>query len=259
MKQLTSPQYLFCILLLCLMATQMQCQEAPRTRKAPGPGRLPTEQLLLVQTAGWDAVTGYMTKYEWQFGAWQQIGEPISVNVGKNGMYWGKGLEDYGLYEPEMAKKEGDGRSPAGIFPLIAAFGYAHPDSIEGLRFPYEHVDAFTQCIEDTASPYYNKIVHGDKVKSDWTSTDFMLRKDDLYEWGIFVGHNYGSDTQAGAGSCIFLHAWREEGSGTAGCTAMEKERMKELVFWLDEKKNPILLQLPQPEYEGFKQRFVLP
>jgi D-alanyl-D-alanine dipeptidase len=212
-----------------------------------------------VQTAHWDSVTGYLQRYEWRDNNWVEVGKYIPINVGKNGMHWGKGLKNYGVAFPAMAKHEGDGRSPAGIFPLVSAFGYAHPDSLKGLRFPYDHVDAFTQCIEDVASAHYNRIINGKQTVADWNSTDFMLRKDDLYEWGIFVGHNYGTSTQGGDGSCIFMHAWRKAGKGTAGCTAMEKSNMKEIVFWLDESKNPLLLQVPESGYSTFSKQFILP
>jgi D-alanyl-D-alanine dipeptidase len=199
-----------------------------------------------------------LQRYNWKENGWQAVGEKLSINVGKNGLAWGKGLYTFEDKEA-LHKQEGDGRSPAGIFHLLTAFGYAHPDSLSGLKFPYEHVDAFTQCIEDTASAFYNRIVDGQQTESDWNSTDFMLRKDDLYEWGVFVGHNAGGDTQAGDGSCIFMHAWRKAGSGTAGCTAMEKQHMKEIVFWLDQDKNPLLVQVPADAYPELRKQFKLP
>jgi len=252
------PQHI-CVYLLSLMFCSIQCQPISSPNEATKRQFLPSQQIIVVQTAHWDSVTGSMQCYEWQEQSWHPAGAPISINVGKNGMHWGKGLKDYGIEAPTMAKQEGDGRSPAGIFPLISAFGYAHPDSLKRLQFPYAHVDSFTQCIEDTASAHYNRIINGKQTISDWSSTDHMLRKDDLYEWGVFVGHNYGSFTQAGDGSCIFMHAWRKAGSGTAGCTAMDKERMKEVVFWLDESKNPLLIQVPESAYPALKNQFVLP
>lgn len=257
-KSFSLPRH-FCVFMMSLMFCSIQCQPALSSQKKSKPKALPAQQLIIVQTAHWDSVSGQLQRYQWHKNHWLEVGEPISINVGKNGMHWGKGLTDYGVNTPGMAKREGDGRSPAGIFPLIAAFGYAHPDSLEGLHFPYEHVNTLTQCIEDTASAYYNRIIHGEETVSDWSSTDQMLRKDDLYEWGILVGHNYGSATEVGDGSCIFMHAWRKAGSGTAGCTAMEKDKMKELIYWLDEGKNPLLLQIPKSAYRAFKKRYILP
>lgn len=246
------------MLLMGFLLFLIQCQTAHSSRESAHFVSLDSQQLIVVQTAHWDSVRGSLQRYSWEGNNWQAVGEKLSINVGKNGLAWGKGIYSYENKEA-LHKQEGDGRSPAGIFRLLTAFGYAHPDSLKGLKFPYEHVDAFTQCIEDTASAFYNRIVNGQQIKSDWNSTDFMLRKDDLYEWGVFVGHNAGEETQAGDGSCIFMHAWRKAGSGTAGCTAMEKHHMKDIVFWLDQKKNPLLVQVPADTYSGLRNQYQLP
>ncbi len=251
----TYPNYYISLCIFSLMLGTINCSsQEEKVIQA-----LDSQQLLVVKTPHWDAVEGLLIRYEGDGNNWKQTGAGIPINVGKNGMYWGKGLENFGMDHPEMSKREGDGRSPAGIFPLISAFGYAHPDSLKGLGFPYEHVDAFTQCIEDTGSAFYNQIIDAQETPSDWTSADHMLRKDDLYEWGVLVGHNYGKSRQAGDGSCIFLHAWRKAGSGTAGCTAMEKKQMREIVFWLDAAKKPFLVQAPEGEYAQLKMKFHLP
>ena len=87
-----------------------------------------------------------------------------------------------------------------------------------------------------------------------------MLRKDDLYEWGVFVAHN-SPEAESGKGSCIFLHVWRKNDSGTAGCTAMDKSRMRELIAWLKPDKQPLLVQMPEniAEWAQVKTEFNLP
>ncbi|MBF8262931.1 MAG: hypothetical protein HW387_596 [Parachlamydiales bacterium] len=50
-------------------------------------------------------------------------------------------------------------------------------------------------------------------------------------------------------GSAIFMHIWRDPGFPTAGCTAMQEKDIGDIVSWLDEKKHPVLVQLPMEEY----------
>ncbi|HEX8292528.1 MAG TPA: hypothetical protein VF570_12275, partial [Pyrinomonadaceae bacterium] len=76
--------------------------------------------------------------------------------------------------------------------------------------------------------------------------------------WGLFVMHN-AAPPAAGRGSCIFLHVWAGPGRGTAGCTAMEEASLTELLRWLDPKKRPLLLQLPESEYARRRTDWRLP
>jgi L,D-peptidoglycan transpeptidase YkuD (ErfK/YbiS/YcfS/YnhG family) len=74
----------------------------------------------------------------------------------------------------------------------------------------------------------------------------------------VVVGYNT-SPTRSGAGSCIFLHIWDGPEQGTAGCTAMEPIRIETLLRWLDPKKAPVLVQLPEPEYLKYQSAWSLP
>ena len=45
----------------------------------------------------------------------------------------------------------------------------------------------------------------------------------------------------------------------TSGCTAMERERLEELLAWLDPRKSPVLVQLPSHEYARLRAPWDLP
>ena len=65
----------------------------------------------------------------------------------------------------------------------------------------------------------------------------------EYYKYGIVVDHNgisEGEKSAKGAGSCIFLHI---KDIPTAGCTVMSEAQIKEIMKWLDAKKNPLLVQ----------------
>ena len=95
------------------------------------------EQIVLVRSSDWDTHQGTLETFEkFSHQTWKRIHGPFPVVVGKNGMGWGLGLhikED--IDGPE--KKEGDGKSPAGIYRLGFAFGYAPTPILKNLNIEY--------------------------------------------------------------------------------------------------------------------------
>ena len=235
---------------------------AAETEAAPQPTASPiakeTRQLLVVRTKSWRVSTGTLDRYDRDDGApWRKTGDAIPVNVGRNGMGWGRGLHPGDQAGP--VKREGDGRAPAGVFPLATAFGAADALPPEAKGFPYLHTSPTTYCVEDTRSKYYNQIIDSNEVKmTSWERWSEMQRADGLFRWGIVVRQN-GPDIQTGAGSCVFLHIWRGFRQPTAGCTAMATEQIQETVRWLDGTAKPLLVQLPEPEYQRVREAWGLP
>jgi D-alanyl-D-alanine dipeptidase len=76
-------------------------------------------QLLIAVSSHWNAGRGWLYRYQRSTtdSPWELVGKPIAITLGKEGMAWGRGIlqwkDDEGLQ-----KKEGDGRSPAGLFSL---------------------------------------------------------------------------------------------------------------------------------------------
>jgi L,D-peptidoglycan transpeptidase YkuD (ErfK/YbiS/YcfS/YnhG family) len=136
-------------------------------------------------------------------------------------------------------KKEGDGCSPAGIFRLPFAFGYA--DTAPDLRLKYVPVTSTFTGVDDVKSKYYNQVVDAASVTVDWEGHETMRREDGLYRWGAFDAHNPAN--VPGGGSCINLHLWRGPRRPTAGCTAMAEADLVRVLQWLDPAKEPRLVQ----------------
>lgn len=221
---------------------------------APPPGVFDDcQQLVLVTSQKDTSTTATLRRYERQGKSWQPVGEPVPVNLGKKGIAWGRGLHSA---KAGNQKKEGDQKSPAGLFRFGTAFGYA-PASEVSFKVPYAPISETQICVEDSKSRYYNQIVDEKEVTKDWKNRESMLRKDEQYKWGIFVKHNMPA--KAEAGSCIFFHLWRKPGSGTLGCTAMAEENMLALLEWLDPARKPLLVQMTEGSYEGYRKRFRLP
>ncbi|MEM6342413.1 MAG: L,D-transpeptidase family protein [Bacteroidota bacterium] len=212
----------------------------------------PKTQLLVVTTPAWDQFNGKLQRFEGDSTNWQAVGGSIPIVVGKNGLGWAVQETELQAFGGPI-KKEGDLKSPAGVFQLGTAFGYAATPDADWINYPYWPITAQTMCIEDVSSEYYNQILEEGEVPADWNSTDHMRRTDDLYEWGVFVEHNFPEPTPKG-GSCIFLHVWNTKGGkkagGTAGCTAMDKAKLVEVLRWLDEEKSQMMIQMPLEDYQ---------
>ncbi len=214
-------------------------------------------QLLAVTTQGWDEKQGELVLYERENDStpWIAVQAPVPVVLGKNGLAWGIGLHPT---NPEMAyKKEGDGKSPAGIFSLGSAFGFASSSEMGHLKIEYLPLHGFIEAVDDPLSCYYNCIVDRREVIPDWHSSEKM-GEEPLYAIGLNVHHNF-PNPKANAGSAIFLHIWRGENSGTAGCTAMSLENLNTIISWLDRSKHPVLVQLPVYEYNKLQKTWSLP
>lgn len=214
-------------------------------------------QMLVVVTAGWDAVDGTLRAFERKDSgsAWIEAGPSVPVVVGRAGLAWGRGLHP--AQQDGPAKREGDGKSPAGVFTLGEAFGLAGEPPAEW-RLPYLSLTGEVECVDDVASPHYNRLVTKASAGTpDWKSSEKMWMEP-LYKWGVVVEHNR-HPVQASGGSCIFLHIWRGPGKGTAGCTAMEEAALTSIIAWLDQAKKPLLVQLQQEEYARLRATWGLP
>lgn len=217
------------------------------------------EYLVTVRTPDWNTPTGTLRRYRREGGAWTADGAAISIILGRNGLAWGRGLHGEGALAGlgGTEKREGDGRSPAGLFRMAHAYGYA-ADAPSGTSISYTSMTPTLQCIEDTASAYYNQVVDRAVITPDWTSTDRLRRMDGLYEFIVFVEHNTGPAV-AGRGSCILLHVWSNEGATpTAGCTSMARSDLETVVRSLHAEGN-LLVQLPESAYLELADRWQLP
>lgn len=210
------------------------------TLMAPLAAAFASQQLLLVLSDELNATSAILQRYE-KKEAWTPIGSAVPVTLGRSGMGYARGKEPL--------KFEGDGRSPAGVFPITASFGYdEHPMG----KMPYMHADERLICIDDINDARYNRIVslEGETPKS----FEWMRREDGVYRYGLLIGYNgFG---EKGRGSCIFIHLNHPDKRPTSGCTAMDEAPLRELLEWLDPDKNPQILQIPKSDCGDYRREF---
>jgi zinc D-Ala-D-Ala dipeptidase len=217
-----------------------------------------SQQLVVVITPDWTSTVGTLARFDraTPTSAWRRLESPIPVVVGRTGIAWGVGFEDVSTVGPH--KHEGDGKAPAGIFPLDTAFGFAPRDSMPSVRLPYVQLLPTTDCVDDTASAHYNTVVDKAAVsRVDWNSAEHM-RQVSQYQIGVIVGYNASPPIKA-RGSCIFLHIWAGPDSHTAGCTAFDETKLREVMLWLDPNTRPLLVQLTADEYKKLRAIWRLP
>lgn len=208
-------------------------------------------KLIVVTTVGWNEVSGQMIRYERHGKAWKKLVQNPIV-VGKSGMAWDSSFAGRSSDPSGPIKREGDGRSPAGVFRIARTFGFA--PKIGDNAF-YTSLTPTTECVDDVNSKYYNQIVDRMNVKDvDWNSSEKM-RQVEGYRVGAEIAYN--AEHTPGRGSCIFLHIWSAPDKGTAGCTAMPDPAADNVMRWLDDKT--ALVQMPQSEYDKFKKQYGLP
>ena len=196
-------------------------------------GTLPGASRQAVTVAS-DGASGMALRlYERVSDGWQPIGAAIPAVVGRNGL------------APVGEKREGDGRTPSGVFPLERGFGYGPLVT----RIPYIVLTPEMIWIDDPRSGRYNTLA--DKKDGAGLSYEIMKRGDDLYKYGIVVEYNT-SATVPGAGSAIFFHIWSSPSASTAGCIATAEPDMLRILLWLDPAQHPLAVigDCPSPEWK---------
>ncbi len=134
--------------------------------------------------------------------------------VGQNGM--------------TKVKKEGDKKTPIGVFNVGLAFG---TNEQINCILKYININENLYWVDDVNSIYYNRLVDITNVKQDWTTAEHLIDYPVQYEYALEIKTN--PQNVKGNGSAIFLHC--SNNIPTAGCVAIEKEKMRELLSVIDE------------------------
>ena len=206
----------------------------------------------------WNTSSATLRFYQKSGGQWKPDGAPWKSRLGKNGLIWGLGLHPLPPGAP--AKKEGDMRSPAGVFTLGGVWGYEsairkHP------KLFYRRVTPRDLWVEDPASPHYNRnLILEQEPSTPWEKKQQMKQDDPAHSLKLFIAHNAPPKVVPNAGSSIFFHIWRADGTrATAGCTTMEEAKLRSLIARIDPSRRPVYVLLPKAEYDKYRPVWKLP
>jgi L,D-peptidoglycan transpeptidase YkuD (ErfK/YbiS/YcfS/YnhG family) len=155
---------------------------------------------------------------------WRPAFEPLDAVIGRNG------------FAKAGEKREGDGRTPSGIYPLKMTFGY---DATTGTKMPYRQALADDIWVDDPKADDYN--LWTKKTETHAASYEIIKRDDNLYKYGVVIEYN-ADPVIKGNGSAIFLHIWKGKGIPTAGCVAVSEEDIIKILGWLDPQASPVII-----------------
>jgi L,D-peptidoglycan transpeptidase YkuD (ErfK/YbiS/YcfS/YnhG family) len=122
-------------------------------------------------------------------------------------------------------KREGDGSTPAGTYPLV--FALYREDRIRPppAHLPMRPLTPNDAWVDDPADAEYNRLV----TLPYPARTERMWRHDEIYDFVVVIGYNM-EPVIPGAGSAIFLHIARADFSTTEGCIAISREVLVRLI-----------------------------
>lgn len=206
-------------------------------------------QVIVVTAAGWRSTTATLRAYErGRTGTWSVVMEATPAYLG------------YGGLAPEASRRQGTGTTPAGTFSVLRSFGRS---ADPGTRLPYRQVDrddawTYNPRVPATYNLFQDADVswasYGNYVEMLWSygrQYDYVAVLDYNLPGGEVTRDARGvrrtsepANTRAGGG--IFLHV--SKGQPTAGCIAIDRSRMRDLMRWLDPDADPVLVVGPLDE-----------
>jgi L,D-peptidoglycan transpeptidase YkuD (ErfK/YbiS/YcfS/YnhG family) len=213
----------------------------------------------LVGIAGdWNSSSATLRLYRKSGKRWEPEAGPWQARLGREGLVWGLGIHP--APAGAATKREGDWRSPAGVFEIGGVWGYQttirkHP------RLAYHQITPRDLWVEDPGSEHYNRhLVLPRDPASPWERKQQMKQDDPAHSLKLFIAHNAPPKVVPNAGSSIFFHIWRAGGAKpTAGCTTMDEGRLRDLIARIDPGCRPLYVLLPKTEYEKLRGPWKLP
>lgn len=160
---------------------------------------------IIVQTTSFDATTGFLIAG----------GKRFDCALGRTGV--------------TTEKTEGDGKTPIGVYPLRYVLYRADREEKPETGLTVHPLTPETGWCEDPLHPDYNKQI----VLPHASSCDRMTRDDHLYDITVVIGYN-DDPVVAGRGSAIFMHLARPGLEPTAGCVALAREDLLEVLRHCD-------------------------
>jgi L,D-peptidoglycan transpeptidase YkuD (ErfK/YbiS/YcfS/YnhG family) len=219
------------LLALTLVALAVAASASARGERSAACGtfadRLETgsaTQLITVVARRRASTQGSLRLWTKRGGCWRQSAGPWTAWLGQRGT--------------SPAKREGDRRTPTGIFGFLRTmYGVA---AGPGVHYPYRRVVCGDWWVEDPASPYYNRFRHvrcGSSPPFRTTSED-LSRSPTAYRHFAVIAYNT-RPVVPGRGSGIFLHV--TTGRPTLGCVSLPLPRLVATLRWLRSAAVPLI------------------
>lgn len=126
---------------------------------------------------------------------------------------------------PAESKREGDGASPIGVWPMRQLLWRPDRLAAPATRLPAVELIPEAGWCDDPADPFYNRPI----LTPYAASHEKLWREDHVYDLIVELGYN-DDPVIPGKGSAIFLHVARPDYSPTEGCVACSREDLLALL-----------------------------
>lgn len=122
-------------------------------------------------------------------------------------------------------KREGDGATPAGLFPLRRVLYRSDRGAAPRSGLPTEPLSPDDGWCDDPDHAAYNT-----RVRLPFPArAERLWREDHLYDRLVVIGHN-DDPAIPGRGSAVFIHVAAEGLAPTEGCIALERADLEALI-----------------------------
>jgi len=122
-------------------------------------------------------------------------------------------------------KREGDGATPAGHWPLRNVLWRPDRMAAPSTRLPVRAIEPDDGWCDAPRDAAYNLPVRLPYP----ASAERLWRNDEVYDLVVVLGYN-DAPVVPGVGSAIFLHVARPDYAATEGCIAIARDHLLELV-----------------------------
>lgn len=133
-------------------------------------------------------------------------------------------------------KREGDGATPAGVFPLREVLYRADRIARPATALPVRPLEPHDGWCDAPTDARYNKLVRLPYP----ASAEQLWRADRVYDLIVVVGYN-DAPVVPGKGSAIFLHVARPNYAPTAGCVAFARSHLLRILATTDQRSRLIV------------------
>jgi L,D-peptidoglycan transpeptidase YkuD (ErfK/YbiS/YcfS/YnhG family) len=151
---------------------------------------------------------------------WRRVAGPWQARLGRSGL--------------SAHKREGDGATPTGTFPIGRTVYGLEPDP--GVKLAYHRLQCGDWWVSNPASPAYNRFRHV-SCGTRLPASEALWTVSPQYRYFAVIDYNT-SPVVPGRGSAIFLHV---AVAATAGCVALREPQLVRLLRWLRPDARPLI------------------
>ena len=199
-------------------------------------------QVIVVEAPRWSATEGTLTAFERTGDRWTVVQPTVRAQLGYGGLVRGD------------KRRQGTGTVPTGVFDILSGFGRkADP----GTALNYIQVDRNDAWTYNPKFPRTYNVFQ--TAQRSWKSyggyVEMLWDMGMQYDYVAVLDYNLPegpirtdakgvrrstTPPQTSRGGGIFLHV--DNGKKTAGCVAVKRSVMRDLMQWLDPDKNPVIV-----------------